>query len=159
MDNSPQASPDEDNPNARQTNPIQELDPVDKAVNEEMQANGNIDDDAPILARIVDDTPDRVGSPFAAAPSGKKTQRQPVVALHASGPLQYTAMGGVVAATMLLVFAIFALAWYPTGGCIIAALGCATATLGLHSKFKRTTTGMLVTHACLFVACFISANT
>jgi hypothetical protein len=141
MDNSPQPSPDEDNPNTRQTNPIQEPDPVAKAVNEDMQANETVDDDAPILARIVDDTPDRVGSPFAAAPSGKKTPQQPVVALHDSGPLQYTAMGGVVAATMLLVFAIFALAWVA------------------RSKFKRTTTGMLVTHACLFVACFISANT
>ena len=158
MDNSPQPStpqprPDEDHPNPSLTNPVQEPSPVGNKVNE------NIDDVAPVMARLVDDTPDRIGSPFAAAPSGKKTQQPPAVALHDLGPLQYTAIGGVVAATMLLGFAIIALAWFPPGGCVIAALGCATATLGLHSKFKRITTGMLVTHACLFVACFITAST
>ncbi|OUX49763.1 MAG: hypothetical protein CBE43_09145 [Rhodopirellula sp. TMED283] len=152
MDNSPQPSPDEDNPNPALTNPMQEPDSVGDEVNE------NVNDDAPVMARIVDDTPDRVGSPFAAAPSGKKQNLPSAVALHNLGPLQYTAMGGVVAATMLLGFAILALAWFPIGGCIIAALGCATAILGLHSKFKRITTGLLVTHACLFIACFISEN-
>ena len=152
MDNSPQSGPDEDKPTSSLTNPIQEPDP---AGNEEILVNENVNDEAPVMARVVDETPDRVGSPFAAAPSGKKRQQPPAVALHDLGPLQYTAIGGVVAATMLLGFAIVALAWFPAGGCIITALGCGTATLGLHSKFKRITTGMLVTHACLFVACFI----
>ncbi|HBV63280.1 MAG TPA: hypothetical protein DEF45_09690 [Rhodopirellula sp.] len=156
MDNSPQPTPDEDNPSPSLTNPVQEPDPVG---DEEVQVDENVNDDAPVMARIVDDTPDRIGSPFAAAPSGKKRQRLPAVTFHDLGPLQYTAIGGVVAATMLLGFAIIALAWFPPGGCIITALGCATATLGLHSKFKRITTGMLVTHACLFVACFITAST
>ncbi|MAI35292.1 MAG: hypothetical protein CBE00_12205 [Planctomycetaceae bacterium TMED240] len=158
MDNSPQPStpqprPDEDHPNPSLTNPVQEPSPVGNKVNE------NIDDVAPVMARLVDDTPDRVGSPFAAAPSGKKRHLPTPVALHDLGPLQYTAMGGVVAAAMLLGFAIMALSWFPIGGCIIAALGCVTAILGLHSKFKRITTGLLVTHGCLFIACFISANT
>ena len=152
MDNSPQSGPDEDKPNSSLTNPIQEPDP---AGNEEILVNENVNDEAPVMARVVDETPDRVGSPFAAAPSGKKRQQFPPIALHDLGPLQYTAIGGVVAATMLLGFAIVALAWFPAGGCIITALGCGTATLGLHSKFKRITTGMLVTHACLFVACLI----
>ncbi|MGI9466628.1 MAG: hypothetical protein ACR2OA_05860 [Rubripirellula sp.] len=159
MDNSPQPNSDEGNPNPPRTNPTQEPSPVGTEVSEEMPADQNVNDDVPVMARVVDDTPDRIGSPFAAAPSGKKTQQPPAVALHDLGPLQYTAIGGVVAATMLLGFAIIALAWFPPGGCVIAALGCATATLGLHSKFKRITTGMLVTHACLFVACFITAST
>ena len=156
MDNSPQPGPDEDNPILPLTNPMQEPDSVD---NGEIQLNENVNEDAPVMARVVDDTPDRIGSPFAAAPSGKKRQQQPAVSLHNLGPFEYTAIGGVFAATMLLGFAIIALAWFPPGGCIITALGCATATLGLHSKFKRITTGMLVTHACLFVACFITAST
>ena len=156
MDNSPQPTPDEENPNPTLTNRIHEPDPVG---NEEVQVAETVNDDVPVMARVVDDTPDRIGSPFAAAPSGKKRQRLPAAAFHDLGPLQYTAIGGVVATTMLLGFAIIALAWFPPGGCIITALGCATATLGLHSKFKRITTGMLVTHACLFVACFITAST
>ena len=156
MDNSPQPTPDEDTSNPSVTSPVQEPDPVG---NEEVQVDDNANDDVPVMARVVDDTPDRIGSPFAAAPSRKKRQQIPAVALHDLGPLQYTAIGGVVATTMLLGFAIIALAWFPPGGCIVTALGCATATLGLHSKFKRITTGMLVTHAYLFVACFITANT
>lgn len=159
MDNSPQSTSDEESANGSHDNPPEETNPLDKQVTEDTGSYANADDDAPVMAQIVDDTPDRVGSPFSAAPSGKTTQHRPVIALHDMGPLQYTAMGGVVAATMLLGFALIALAWYPSGGCIIAALGCGTATLGLHSKFKRTTTGMLVTHACLFVACFFTANT
>jgi len=155
MDNSPQPGPNEDNPTPSRTNPMQEPDPVG---NEEIQVDENVNDDAPVMARVVDETPDRIGSPFAAAPSGKKRQRLPAVALHDLGPLQYTAIGGVVSATMLLGFAILALAWFPPGGCIIAALGCATATLGLHSKFKRITTGVLISHACLFIACFFAAS-
>lgn len=154
MDNSPQPSQDEDNHNQSMANPMQEPDSAGNEFNENVN-----EDDAPIMARIVDEKPDRVGSPFAAAPSGKKHKSPSAVALHDLGPLQYTAMGGVVVATMLLGFVIIALAWFPIGGCIIATLGCTTAILGLQSKFKRITTGLLVTHACLFVACFISANT
>jgi hypothetical protein len=148
MDKSPQSSPEESPPKPSTGNPEEESNAV----------NDNVSDEVPVLARVVDDTPDRVGSPFSAAPSGKAANQLHSIGLQYLGPFQYTAMGGFVAAIMLLGFAIVALAWFPPGGCIIAALGCGTATLGLHSKFKRITTGVLISHACLFIACFFAAS-
>lgn len=143
-----------------QQNPEKRHQPVsaDSPHEEPSTINEDTSDDAPIVAWVVDETPDRVGSPFATAPSGRTLRQQPAIALQDLGPFQYTAMGGTVAAIMLLGFAILALVWFPPGGCIVAALGCGTAILGLHSKFKRITTGVLVSHACLFVACFITSN-
>ena len=149
MDTSPQPNTDDD---------TQQLPagPPEEASNTHNEEAG---DEAPVLARVVDETPDRIGSPFAATPSGKAVKQQKVIALQDLGPFQYTAMGGVVAAIMLLGFVIPALVWFPAGGCIIAALGCGVATLGLHSKLKRITTGVLISHTCLFLACFFSAST
>ena len=148
MDTSPQQSTDDD----LQQPPAGTPSEVSNTSNDELS------DEAPVVARIVDETPDRIGSPFAAAPSGKTVKQSQIIAVHDLGPFQYTAMGGVVAAIMLLGFAIPALFWFPAGGCIIAALGCGTATLGLHSKFKRITTGILISHTCLFLNCFFKAS-
>ena len=148
MDTSPQQSTDND----LQQPPAGTPSEVSNTSNDELS------DEAPVVARIVDETPDRIGSPFAAAPSGKTVKQPQIVGVQDLGPFQYTAMGGVVAAIMLLGFAIPALVWFPVGGCIIAALGCGTATLGLHSKFKRITTGVLISHTCLFLTCFFNAS-
>ena len=109
-------------------------------------------DNAPIVASLVDEPPDRVGSPFAASQSTEVGQQRPV-ALPNVGPFQYAAMGGVVAAIMLLGFATGGFVWFPAGGCVIAVLGCAVATLGLHSEYKRTAAGVLLLHFSLFIAC------
>jgi len=147
MDTSPQQSTDDDIPQ------------LPAGTSEEASPNNEDQgDESPIIARVVDETPDRIGSPFAAAPSGKAVKPRQTFALQDLGPFQYTAMGGVVSAIMLLGFAIVAYVWFPAGGCIIAALGCGTAILGLHSKFKRLTTGVLLSHTCLFLACFFSAS-
>ena len=147
MDNSPQSNTDD---NIQQPPTDTEKDPDGNS-----QPSG---DETPVLARVVDETPDRVGSPFAAAPSGRTTPKKPIVIYENLGPFQYTAMGGVVAAIMLLGFGIAALAVFPVGGCIIATLGCGAATLGLQSQYKRITSAILVTHACLFLVCFILVN-
>jgi hypothetical protein len=107
-----------------------------------------------IMATVVDEPPVRLDSPFAANTATVIKQRHPAVDLQDVGSFHYAAMGGVVAGIMLLGFAIGGLVWFPAGGCVIAALGCAVATLGLHSGYKRSATGILVLHVSLFVACF-----
>ena len=108
---------------------------------------------APIMASVVDEPPDRVGSPFAVNPPTKAGQQRPPVAILNVGPFHYAARGGVVAAIMLLGFATGGFVWFPAGGCVMAALGCAVATLGLHSDYKRTAAGVLMLHFCIFITC------
>ncbi|MFG0263410.1 MAG: hypothetical protein ACF788_13545 [Novipirellula sp. JB048] len=93
----------------------------------------------------------RVGSPFATEPQpSPQTARGEEIYFQAT-PLRYTAMGAVVAATMVVIFAAAATLWFPVGGTMIAGLGCLLSILGLHSDLRVPAAGLLGVHLILFV--------
>ncbi|MDA8742994.1 hypothetical protein N9N28_00045 [Rubripirellula amarantea] len=102
----------------------------------------------------------RVGSPFAegtakappplaAAPSGET--------FYDVGPMRYTAMGAVSAAIMVVFFAAMAAWWFPSGGTLIAGLGCVLAIMGMFSHFRNLSVGLLVVHVVFFLTCYSRA--
>jgi hypothetical protein len=104
----------------------------------------------------------RVGSPFAVDPrpiAGTVIQRQRArpEAFYDVGPLRYTAMGAVAAATLVLGFAAVAAWWFPGGGTIIAALGCALSIFGLYSEKRLAASGCLLLHLVLFMVSYSRA--
>ena len=101
------------------------------------------------LADTIDESPVRVGSPFATDPF--ETQAQPIEQIYDVGPLRYTAMGAVAAAVVVLLFALVGVWWFPAGGAMIAALGCMLSIFGLYSNFRFTAAGLLTVHLALFV--------
>ncbi|MGI9470220.1 MAG: hypothetical protein ACR2NZ_01725 [Rubripirellula sp.] len=116
-----------------------------------------VDDNAvsaePITAKLVDDideSPLRVGSPFAVDPL-EHHEDVPIEQIYDVGPLRYTAMGAVAAAVLVLFFASIGVWWFPAGGAMIAALGCMLSIFGLYSTFRYTAAGLLAVHLCLFV--------
>ena len=127
--------------------------------------NSSIDDkenreSEPIQASLVDTidqaSPIRVGSPFAVDPI------DPLAGLPAKkiepfldvGPIRYTAMGAVAASLMVVGFAAAAAWWFPTGGALIAALGCVLSIFGLYSTYRFTSVGLLAIHLGLFVVSY-----
>ena len=109
------------------------------------------------------DIPIRVGSPFAVdpitpgaiSPGVKKPDvTKPIEPFLDVGPLRYTAMGAVAASVMVLAFAAAAAWWFPSGGALIAALGCVLSICGLYSTYQITSAGLLAIHLCLFVLCY-----
>jgi hypothetical protein len=114
------------------------------------------DPDEPIAAQWVsaDDAQSiRVGSPFVIDPIAAEPSR-PIEVLLDVGPIRYTAMGAVAASIMVLGFAAAATWWFPAGGTLIAALGCALSIFGLYSNYRITSAGLLAIHLCLFVLCY-----
>ncbi|QDT10452.1 hypothetical protein [Planctomycetes bacterium K23_9] len=99
----------------------------------------------------------RVGSPFASEPSDlwddflpDSNDSQPEL-MYDVGPLKYTAIGAVAAAVMVLAFAIAASWWFPGGGTLIAALGCALSIFGMYSPRKTLAAVCLLLHLGLFL--------
>ena len=92
----------------------------------------------------------RIGSPFAVDPAGI-IPAKPVEVFYDVGPLRYTAMGSVAAATMVVGFALAALLWFPTGGALIAGLGCLLSIFGLYSSYRKTALLLLFAHLGIFV--------
>lgn len=95
----------------------------------------------------------RTGSPFAVDPVPQRPQR-PIETIIDGGPLRYTATGAVVAALMVMAFAVVAAWWFPGGGTMIAALGCVLSIFGLYSSYRITASATLVIHLGLFVLCY-----
>ena len=121
---------------------------------------GDTGESEPIQASLVQTTdgsvPIRIGSPFAVDPidplAGIPAKRiEPFLDV---GPIRYTAMGAVAASVMVLGFAGAAAWWFPTGGALIAALGCALSIFGLYSTYRFTSVGLLAIHLCLFVVSY-----
>lgn len=111
-----------------------------------------VDEEEPITAKLantIDESPVRVGSPFATDPF--ETQATPIEQIYDVGPLRYTAMGAVAAAGVVLFFAFVGFWWFPAGGAMIAALGCMLSIFGLYSTFRYTSAGLLTVHLALFV--------
>jgi preprotein translocase subunit SecF len=110
------------------------------------------DEEEPITAKLadtIDESPVRVGSPFATDPF--ETHATPIEQIYDVGPLRYTAMGAVAAAAVVLFFAFVGFWWFPAGGAMIAALGCMLSIFGLYSTFRYTAAGLLTVHLALFV--------
>jgi len=97
----------------------------------------------------------RVGSPFAVDPVPSLPESKPAEAFYDVGPIRYTAMGAVAASAMVLVFGAAAAWWFPTGGVLIAALGCALSLFGMSSAYRITSIGLLATHLGMFVYSYI----
>lgn len=98
----------------------------------------------------------RVGSPFAVDPfdplAGLPTKKiEPFLDV---GPIRYTAMGAVAASLMVVGFATVATWWFPSGGALIAALGCLLSIFGLYSSYRVTSASLLAVHLCLFVVSY-----
>ncbi|MEM8666196.1 MAG: hypothetical protein AAGG48_01685 [Planctomycetota bacterium] len=92
----------------------------------------------------------RYGSPFAIDPLFAATNR-PIEPFYDVGPIRYTAMGAVAASVMVMVFGLVAVWWFPSGGALIAALGCVLSIFGMYSAFRGTAVGLLAVHLILFV--------
>ncbi|MEE2934794.1 MAG: hypothetical protein VYA84_02240 [Planctomycetota bacterium] len=102
---------------------------------------------------VVEDTSTtniRVGSPFAVDPTVPAAERA-IEPFYDVGPIRYTAMGAVAAAIMVLGFASVAAWWFPSGGALVAALGCVLSVFGLYSAFRKTAISLLAIHLALFV--------
>lgn len=93
----------------------------------------------------------RVGSPFAVDPVLANTANRPIEVLYDVGPIRYTAMGAVAASIMVVGFGTAAAFWFPSGGALIAALGCVLSIFGLYSHYRYVALGLLTLHLCLFV--------
>ena len=63
-------------------------------------------------------------------------------------------MGAVAASAMVLVFAVVAAWWFPGGGTMIAALGCALSIFGMYSNYRFLASGFLLLHLALFVVSY-----
>ena len=96
----------------------------------------------------------RIGSPFATDPSLVVLEPRSVETFYDVGPIRYTAMGAVAASVMVLAFGATAAWWFPTGGVLIAALGCGLSLFGLASVYRFTSIGLLVAHLGLFLFCY-----
>lgn len=95
----------------------------------------------------------RVGSPFRGDP--KPAEFVPQAAINEAvigSPARYTALGAVAASALVLLFAASGALWYPSGGVLVAALGCTLAVGGLFSARKKTSLGLLTMHLGLFLA-------
>ena len=55
---------------------------------------------------------------------------------------------------MVLAFAAAAAWWFPSGGTMIAALGCVLSIFGLYSTQRVTAAGILSLHLGLFILCY-----
>jgi len=95
----------------------------------------------------------RKGSPFAIDPL-EEPSAPADINLYELGPVRYTAMGAVVAATMVLFFALLAAWKFPGGGALVAALGCLLATFGLYSTHRKTSLSLLAIHLLLFLVSY-----
>ena len=153
----------------------------------EKNVNANQPDDTPIIAKVIGDAPIdpntnvadptaagdgttgsggldsdeiRVGSPFIKDPDlwdGVVVAPRKPERFYDLGPLRYTAIGAVAASVMVLGFALVAFWWFPGGGTLIAALGCALAVFGLYSQHRRTASVCLILHLLLFIASYSRA--
>ncbi len=119
-----------------------------------------------VTATAVTDESVRVGSPFAVDPvpliSGAAiapAQYKEVV--YDVGPLKYTAIGAVSAAVMVLFFGALSVWYFPSGGSLVAGLGCALAIFGLYSpkRYRIVATFCLIAHLVLFLLCFARSVT
>lgn len=95
----------------------------------------------------------RVGSPFAVDPNVAAAKR-PIEPFYDVGPIRYTAMGAVAASTMVLAFAGISAWWFPSGGALVAALGCVLSIFGMYSVFRKTSVSLLALHLFLFVVSY-----
>jgi hypothetical protein len=73
------------------------------------------------------------------------------------GAMKYTAKGSAAASLMVLLFAVAAMYWFPTGGVLVAALGSGLAVGGLFSDYRLPATCLLLVHLGLFFACYAAS--
>jgi hypothetical protein len=112
---------------------------------------------AAMPAAASEDTPEiRTGSPFAVDPP----ETPPAAAdespeLWEDGVLTYTALGAILASSVVTLFAAAALWWFPGGGIVVAALGCGLALFGLYSPRRLTSGCLLAIHLGLFFASYL----
>mgnify|MGYP003675123996 CR=1 FL=1 len=130
-------------------------------------ATGN---DVPILASLVDphavrskanlsslseqDSAIRMGSPFAREPEPPEQPARAEDVFFQATPLRYTSIGAVAAATLVVLFALGGTIWFPTGGTLVAGLGCLLSILGLYSHQRVAAASLLAIHLVLFVASY-----
>ena len=133
------------------------LDDRDESPGDGVRRGGEeVTPEEPIIAKLVDtndETPVRVGSPFAIDPITTEPAK-PIEVLLDVGPIRYTAMGAVAASIMVLTLAAAAAWWFPAGGALIAALGCVLSIFGMYSTYRVTSAGLLAVHLFLFVLCY-----
>jgi hypothetical protein len=103
----------------------------------------------------------REGSPFAVdpepSPSDEEFGQVPLTAeaFYDIGPMRYMALGAVLAAAIVLLFAAASAYWFPGGGLLVAGLGCLLAMLGFFSPRPRTAVGLLAGHLALLATAYI----
>ncbi len=97
----------------------------------------------------------RVGSPFAVDPVPLERVAKPIESFYDVGPIRYTAMGAVTAAIMVIGFGAAAVAWFPAGGVLIAALGCGLSLFAMASVYRKTAIALLLIHLGIFVLSYV----
>jgi hypothetical protein len=93
----------------------------------------------------------RIGSPFAIDPAVPFQTAKQIEAFYDVSPLRYTAMGAVAASCLVLCFGAAAAWWFPSGGVLIAALGCGLSLFGMASVYRYSSIGLLMIHLGLFL--------
>tara|TARA_R110002049_G_scaffold47902_1_gene138438 strand:+ start:153894 stop:154331 length:438 start_codon:yes stop_codon:yes gene_type:complete len=101
----------------------------------------------------VDPNPEFPGTPTASTTNTTATAVSPEV-FYDVGPLRYTALGAVAAAVLVLLFAIPATWWFPSGGTLIAALGCVLSIFGMYSPIPKRSAAVLAVHVVIFLFCY-----
>jgi hypothetical protein len=93
----------------------------------------------------------RVGSPFAVDPAATELPAKAIEAFYDVGPIRYTAMGAVASSVMVLAFDGAAAWWFPSGGVLIASLGCGLSLFGMASVYRITSIALLIAHLGMFL--------
>lgn len=115
--------------------------------------------DASSSDTFASDMPVRRGSPFAK--SSHRADGGPAIDARALSSVEpaFDPEWGVLraanwASAWVALCALACLQMFPAGGVIVAALGCALATIGLFSSRVLVAGGLLALHAWLFFACY-----
>lgn len=112
---------------------------------------------------LPDDAPIRRGSPFAKSTAQNGESVEEMSSEHAlawqATDVTFDPEWGVLRATnwasaWVALCGTACLSMFPGGGVLVAALGCALATIGLFSSRPIIATVLLVIHVGLFFACY-----
>lgn len=107
-------------------------------------------------------TSTRAGSPFRggadSAAQGNPFKTQAIEAAYGEfGPFVYTAMGGSIAAVVVLAFSALGAFWFPAGGALVAILGIVLSVIGMFGtkRFRYAAIAVAPIHMGLFLLSYV----
>ncbi len=117
--------------------------------------NGDASDNPVPGEPAASDAPVRRGSPFAKSPQQSASDALPISGMEPAFDPEWGVLRAANwASAWVAICGLACLQMFPGGGVIVAALGCALATIGLFSSRALLAGGLLALHAWLFFACY-----